>query len=146
MTDDVEGLIERLEKATGPDRELDAMLYVIVVQERQWREDGMIIYAQKSPRDLWRVGYIDPGEHSRNFSFSELSVATMVPTYTSSIDAALALTERLGIAFDAILDDALSDVVEQALERADVGGDANPKLSALPLAILLATLRAKRSA
>lgn len=64
---DIDALIERLEKATGPDREIDAM--ILVVEE---------------PRIFDLLPYWTPEEREN-----------IVPRYTESIDAAVALVERV---------------------------------------------------
>lgn len=127
----IDELIERLEKATGSDREIDALLALGVAGWSHERRKGDRYEYWRDPDDI--------SPHSTYHPRREL------PRYTASIDAALALVERRGLAFDGILDDALSDVVERALERADVGGDNHPRLSELPIAILIALLRALRS-
>jgi hypothetical protein len=70
MTPDLEGLLARVEKATGPDRELDGFIYGAlgfqIIQRwggYEWRPEG---------RGVWRA----------------------MPSPTTSLDAALALVER----------------------------------------------------
>jgi hypothetical protein len=93
----LEVLIERCEAAQGPDRELDARLFCELIEDRIWREEVYTIYAQSRAalRDVYRIGTIDPGEHSRNFSVTSSFEDARIPQYTASIDAALALAERL---------------------------------------------------
>ena len=86
-------ILERLKELSAPDRELDAMLEVLLVQNRVWVEDGTVIYARNAaePYMTTRIGTIDPGVHSRHFY---LSWEDGYPRYTASIDAALGLVER----------------------------------------------------
>lgn len=39
---DLRGLIERVEKATGPDRELDALINAVVVEDRELVKRGLM--------------------------------------------------------------------------------------------------------
>ncbi len=113
MTDDVEGLIERLEKATGPDRELDHALDAV------------------SPAYTGRLAY-----------------------YTRSIDAALALTERLLPGSWWLMAKGRVRAGEP-LYALQLFSEGHNPFTSLPIAeaehetlccaILLATLRAKRS-
>lgn len=74
-------LIEKLEKATGPDRELDADIAITLklIAEREW----------------WSVNYLS---------------GDMIPAYTASIDAAVQLCERVlpGWVIDFISQDFMS--------------------------------------
>lgn len=69
-------LIERLEKATGPDRELDALVHVIVMRS-VWREH----YRIEPHMDGRCTVYLSNGGKYREAS----------PAYTASLDAALKL-------------------------------------------------------
>ena len=81
--DTLADLIERLEKATGPDRELDGEIFAAVETHPYGdviaAKGGMIVYAGSAPHA--------PGQ-------GRFEVA---PRYTSSLDAALALVdEKMG--------------------------------------------------
>lgn len=81
---DLTSLIERVEKATGPDRELDADIDVATF--RTVMTDDDLIYARKR----------DPGEdatHPGHYFIKSRSGAQAViaPAYTASIDAVLTL-------------------------------------------------------
>lgn len=80
----IEELIERLEKADGPDRELDAAIAVAAFVTRATDDD--LVYAR--PRDPGHDA-TQPG----HFFIVTRSGAQAVPAplYTSSIDAALTL-------------------------------------------------------
>lgn len=74
----LEALLERVEKATGPDRELDAMAFQGF--DPHFPEGAMQMHA----------GFIDPA----NFATGPYT-SVKAPAYTASIDAALALVERV---------------------------------------------------
>lgn len=86
MQGDLTSLIERVEKATGPDRELDAAIEVAMLGTTHMPDD-LIYYKTTTRADhclpgaYWRVSR--SGEYLRT---SE--------KYTSSLDAALALVEE----------------------------------------------------
>lgn len=80
MQGDLAALIERVEKATGPDRQLDCLLDCIRHDREfiEWTADtGVTGYRYKHPRIVWGSG-----------TWRE-EIA-----YTSSLDAALALVEE----------------------------------------------------
>jgi hypothetical protein len=80
MQGDLTALIERVEKATGPDRQLDCLLDCIRHDREfiEWTADtGVTGYRYKHPRIVWGSG-----------TWRE-EIA-----YTSSLDAALALVEE----------------------------------------------------
>lgn len=78
---DLRELLERVEKATGADRELDSAIFSALVDPR--RENAYWIWQgsrpqgspERAPADYWDTRH--------------------TPTITSSIDAALALMERM---------------------------------------------------
>lgn len=87
---DLRELEKRLEEATGPDRELDCLIWG---RDRgleiTWQNDCMIAQGEGA------IGWIDPGKHQRNFytNRSERGPGS-IPAYTASLDAAVALVER----------------------------------------------------
>lgn len=72
-------LIERLEKATGPDRELDVAIGFAVGRIRE--RDGNYLYATGNDSDM----VVEPNEYDDHLVSQPLSY------YTASIDAALTL-------------------------------------------------------
>ncbi len=129
MTDDVEGLIARIEKATEGSRELDAAILCAFPE----------LPVKMTPDDRWpgRVTF----EHAPGDSDSRRA-----PPYSYSIDAALALKNRL-------LPGQAAAIGDMAFTNSPRGPwatiwtlDGSPKFNAEaatpPLAILIATLRA----
>lgn len=80
-------IIERLTEATGPDRELDAAI-IVAATPAEGQGDDLITLRRTSESDECA-----PGTYWR-VSFSGKSLRTSYP-YTASIDAAVALVERL---------------------------------------------------
>lgn len=81
-------LIGRLERATGPDRWIDAHIHgVHFNQEISVNEGGMVL------TDHCVLGWIDPGKENINFNPS--GIGERMLRYTASIDAAIALAERV---------------------------------------------------
>lgn len=79
---DYSSILDRLGKSTGPDRELDfAIGATLDGWERKWSED------RETHRGGWYMRQAD-------FSWSHYSVA-LLPQYTDSLDAAIALVERM---------------------------------------------------
>ncbi len=76
-------LIKRLEAATGPDREVDAELWLMFTTGAT-RKASVV----KSSKGLWPDYTID---ETREASGRLI----VVPSYTASVDAALALAERV---------------------------------------------------
>lgn len=76
-------LIDRLSKLDGPDREVDAEIWLLNTPgaTRKWTE-------VKSSTNRWKPYTIDETR-------DETGRLVAVPTYTASIDAALALAERV---------------------------------------------------
>ena len=84
-------LIERLEKATGPDRDLDAALYVALCKPKQYPDDLRYYYLPSVSTDHMEM--CAPGTYwLKERSGRSLQTA---PAYTASLDAALALVERV---------------------------------------------------
>lgn len=98
---DVTGLVERLEKATGGDRGLDALLAQVAGWE--WHGDGPV---EEYP--MWAGHWVQPGFPMngtfgvRGKGLCDCNVISEThgndkppPHYTASLDAALALVERV---------------------------------------------------
>jgi hypothetical protein len=85
MTDQLKELLERVEKATGPDREIDVWLLALLGDK-------------ESP---WGIGDIE-------YALTDPELTCDPPTYTVSLDACLALVERvlpghcIGLRHDAV--------------------------------------------
>lgn len=122
-------LLERLEGATGPDRELDFALgktldHVPANAEWQGPEDGSLL--------LWPGTQEYPG------------VGTL-PSYTASIDAALALVERVLPGWRPSMQQSRAGQFDCYLHSKDETGwlrQSHGEAWTLPLAILIATLKA----
>lgn len=79
---DLKGLLERVEKAEGPDREIDAEIWLALVPgttRKQWS------YIHKASG---KECFVD---ETRDATHALINV----PSYTASIDAAVALVEKL---------------------------------------------------
>lgn len=93
MTADLSALIARLEAAEVGSRELD----------------GEIALAFSYPRDVWGDAFdrpfaVDgPAFHNDAATWSGGGKSWSAPTFTTSLDAAIALAERLGLDVAAIL-------------------------------------------
>ena len=75
-------LIERARSATGPDRELDADIYLgLLGGEVQWRQANYTM-------EMYPVARRPSANHVGGYEHEQ------VPLYTASIDAVLALVER----------------------------------------------------
>lgn len=118
---DLTSLIEKLEKAEGPDWELDADIGLSVGGLKAHEEFGMA--------GNWWTRYTDNG------------LTCAVPSYTSSIDAAVSLAERVLPNWQVNL-----SIFHEALSEASFGNREAPHARSLAtkpaLAICLATLRA----
>lgn len=145
---DLSGLLARVEVAARPDRHLDAAIY------DAFGDDGSRVAFKV---DDWSV---EPGLHLSRYHDGWLigrnpqdQYADDLPRYTASIDAALALVEK-------VMPLALQAAILQFMHEGVVGGhcwlygpttpnDSDIELhgeghaKALPLAILAALLRAK---
>ena len=87
-------LVDRVKGLVGPDREVDCLIWAHF-DGRTVREEDNAILARNNrpPHDECLLGRIDPGKHQRNFT--EAWARPPVPNYTGSIDAAVALIERV---------------------------------------------------
>lgn len=88
----IAALIERLEKATGPDREIDGRIWaelderdVRVAYVGYWGKDGLLAKSRRQPRDECVVGVFMDGE------LYTVGQSNPPAEYTKSIDAALTL-------------------------------------------------------
>ena len=87
-------LLERLEAATEGSRELDVLLWAWERNYKPFTENNIVMATcADPPHDTVKLGTIDPGKQSNNFQ--EAWADPPFPNYTTSIDAALALVERV---------------------------------------------------
>jgi len=140
------GLIERVEKATGPDREIDVLLRAILVDHREVfeRDTWVLGRNRRPPHDECVLGRIDPGRVARNFSPAYHKPEQ--PAYTASIDAALALVERLLPGIFWVIGQGKTNSVEKLFGCQLLFGTeeiiGSGESDHAPLAILLALLKA----
>lgn len=127
-------IIEQLEKATGPDTEIDA---------RIWCEFAGVKYARHFPaygdEHLTQVEFTQPPKRTRCVT-SNRGPHRHAAAYTASLDAALALVgEKLpGAGWRVVSDDANGIMANVFWNRRQFGGlGSNP-----PLAVLLALFKA----
>lgn len=87
---------KRLQEATGPDRELDALIWAELDGRDVRYEDGAVIARSRvPPHNECLLGLVDhPGRSSRNF-FEADGWKPPIPHVTASLDAAIALAERV---------------------------------------------------
>lgn len=129
---DLRGLIERVEKATGPDREIDGDLHEMAygewLRKHGYVSQGETGYFSPTP-PVQGAGHVRAPEH-----------------YTDSVDAALALVEKMrpgwrlslggsGDAWQALIHENI--VPHKSADFGESGSQTRP----LPLAIILALLR-----
>ncbi len=83
-------LIAKLSEATGPDREIDVLIWAVAQgHELEWQGTTLVAGYEGV------IGWIDPGVHSRNFRTNRAATGpSAIPAYTASVDAALALIEK----------------------------------------------------
>lgn len=85
-------LLSRLQGLTSPDREVDALILAWSENRDVRYENGLLLAkSRRAPYDECLLGRIDPGKHSRNFTPQSESQ----PAFTASLDAAIALCERV---------------------------------------------------
>jgi hypothetical protein len=125
---DLTELLERVKAATVPDQEMDADLWLAVVPDAM-RRNVMAAWPDEQP--IWE--YSDP---DRNLIGRHL-----VPRLTASIDAALALLERMLPGHDWMLDKG-SEISCAIWRTRDLLAVANSIAATPPLAILAALLSA----
>jgi hypothetical protein len=84
-------LLERVEAATGADREIDAALHVALVKPEQYPDD--LRYFRLPCASMDHMEMCTPGTYwLKQRSGASLHTS---PAYTSSLDAALSLVERV---------------------------------------------------
>jgi hypothetical protein len=140
MTENLNALADRVEAASGPDRELDALIAIQVA----WRWEG------------WAEGDIAVEESARKFGVeyvvdrvanSHKSIWKLLPRYTASLDAAMTLVPE---GWDWALYTGADGRCEAGCAPADTDpegcrtADSDQSLAATPaLALTAAALRAR---
>lgn len=123
---DLQTLLSRVEKATGPDRELDALIDITLF-------GGEMIWKQANyTMEMYPVSRRASANHVGGLAIEH------VPLVTASVDAALAFAERVlpGCHIDMSTD----NCAFVRIEDWDVGEAWN--MPTLPIAIILAVLTA----
>lgn len=138
---DLQSLIERVEKATGPDREVDARLCATLRAFSESEHYKLVVTRPPSSFSDWMVDCVlAPSGKVRSI---------VPPEYTASIDAALSLVSRAlpGWGIEVSMSDRQmwrAQVWRWFSETNDERGQWLPCYSRTPaLAIILALLRAK---
>jgi len=134
---DLTALLERVRAATGADREIDAALMAQSYAQEERHIGAVMEYSDGSEERVKDLVWVDPK--------TDKWVSTAAHSYTASIDAALALTERVlpgwrydihsprfGTPFEAVLVDGDSASLRIVTAKAPTA----------PLAILAALLSA----
>lgn len=128
-------LIERLEKADGPDREIDALIQISIFPEYGAKMDlspsRFVMF-----KDVWEKNRADHINHANN-----VSDWWKVPNYTASIDAAVSLAESAISGVELEITNLYSAArVTLYLENGTFYGSS--EINSIPLSLCLATLRA----
>lgn len=136
-------LLARLEKAEGPDREIDAALLVALLKPEQLADD-LRYYRLPSP-SMDHMEMCAPGTYwLKQRSGASLHTS---PHYTASLDAALALVERVLPSREWCVGVDLENSCAWAQVENDVWDEATGhirgKANTPALALLAALLRAK---
>lgn len=133
-----DGLIERLEAATGPDRELDAELMAITHYEDDRHIGGMWDDGEKAIDHVW----VDKK--------SDQWRSTAAHRFTSSLDECIAFLGSVlpGALWSvcAMEDGPQAQVIRPMADGNYVGGLTSAGAKSPAIALLLATLRALRAA
>lgn len=117
----VERLLERVRQATEPDRELDEALMALFYAREERHIGAVMEYSDGSEERVKDLVWVDPK--------TDRWVSTAAYMFTGSVDAALALVERV-----AGEDRALEMLAEVAQAISD--DTVNGSLKGLPLAII----------
>jgi hypothetical protein len=89
---ELEALAERVEKAEGPDRELDARIWCVVGVGSPWNAENCWLAATVRPPEMETSGIDLSGWLDRCPEMAaDLAKSYNVPAYTASIDAAMTL-------------------------------------------------------
>lgn len=141
---EIEGLLSRLEAATGPDREIDARFAVscgAVIMRHDAAAGFAFFHADE---EFPRAAFLSNCTQGEDEAYRSLGQCLSVERYTASIDAALALAERMlpgwmwYVGSVGENDMPQATVTEPAEDCRDFVGHA----PTAPVAILIALLRA----
>lgn len=134
-TQTLDDLIERLERASGPDRELDGLI-ACAVFETVYRPDDLIYVVPIRKDDECAAGTY------WNVSRSGRSLQT-APAYTASIDNALMIVPE---GHDWALHCDNGEAIAGCMQASEDGCDISDCRAATPaLAIVIAALRARKA-
>jgi len=141
---DLAGLIERLELASGPDREIDVWLWALSEKvDLEWQGTTLVAGYHGV------VGWCDPGKLSRNFRTNrDTRGPGSIPPFTASIDAAVGFLVKVWPSAYwrvAKLTPAFLKLSDGEPYWATVGAPGEQETAhaqTAPIALLIATLRA----
>ena len=137
---DLSALIERLEKASGSDREIDCLLWAIQEGiELEWQGTTLVAGT------VGVIGWCDPGATARNFYTNrDVRGPGSIPALTASIDAALAFVERVlpGVMWRIGFDPDYGVWKAELVTAAPNCINKSARHEKVPLAILIAALKA----
>lgn len=92
---DLRELRDRVAKLTGPDREVDCLVWAEMDgRDVRWDANMLLARSRRPPHDECMLGDIDPGRVARNFTVAS-GHRPSVPAYTSSVDAVLSLIAKV---------------------------------------------------
>lgn len=141
---DYASLIARLERATGADRELDAVAHIAMFPDQPIMTYGGSVGGPEGirPAAYSTIGVVWPGGRGIEFDPIGLAVLIQAPRYTASLDAALALVgEKLpGAGYELFTQIAGKSYRAAVFNTGNVGADA--EAPTMPLAVLIALLKA----
>lgn len=124
-----ENLIDRLEKATGPDRELDVAIAFAIGRVRE--RDGNYLYATGNDSDM----VVEPNEYDDHI------VAQPLGYYTRSLDAAATLVPEKAAAWRVGRGDVSWAVVSEGYRDSDK--DHTVQAATPAIALCVAALKAR---
>lgn len=130
-------LIARLEGADGGDREVDCHLWAMAEGiDLEWQGTSLVAGTEGV------IAWVDPGKLTRNFWSNRATTGPgSIPAYTTSLDAIVALIERIlpGVAGWSVA----LDTYDNSAALTDMAGETRGAVAkTLPLAACLAFLRA----
>jgi hypothetical protein len=148
-------MLARVESATGPDRELDARLSVLfgVIVMKDRGKEGISFF--EAPIEPGQWAFLSGCKTGEADAYRELGTCLGVPGYTRSLDACVALIEKVLPGWNGMVDfgggstctaDLIGPVVEVGSDEEgypfDIRDEAHGEGKTPPLALLAATLRA----
>ena len=159
---DLSGVIERLEKATVPDREIDAeiMFDVFATPVGKHKEDGGPIgYIRLDDQPSWNLGLRFPGKDREWFAATRKQIkgetiiierdgahvlmnSLRIPELTGSVDAAIALAERVLPGCELEVTN-LYSVARATLYHESGQFYGSSEINSLPIAICIAAVKAR---